>query len=291
MMAEEEQSQIVPAVQRGLELTVAKSALIARGRRAAATLVAVADVMYCGFSMNSIRRLAFHGNPDAAHFLAEFFYGHSHAALCQSDSDTLRWCRNAAEHGPVEECGDAHYWYIKAAEHGQMAAQNKLALLYEDGDLGPHNEVEVARWYRAAAELGDMECQYHLGRCYHEGIGVAIDYHEAAKWYRKAADCGAIYAQMALGVMYYAGVLHPAGERDYVHAFMWFSLGNWTNVPDEVIKHVESLKDLRSLEALMTQQQIAEAKRLTAAWKRSPDAGDDAYSFLNRLATALNHTG
>ena len=51
--------------------------------------------------------------------------------------------------------------------------------------------------------------------------GRAARFCRAARWYRLAAEQGHTGAQFYLGGMYYAGEGVP---RDYVQAFVWFSL-------------------------------------------------------------------
>lgn len=50
--------------------------------------------------------------------------------------------------------------------------------------------AEALAWYRKAAEQGDVEAQARLGVCFDEGIGVMKDPIEAYKWFNLSAAQG-----------------------------------------------------------------------------------------------------
>jgi TPR repeat protein len=92
---------------------------------------------------------------------------------------------------------------------------------------------------------------------YEGGEGVERNYVLAAKWYRKAANHvpdfgGAGQGRNRLGLLYLDGLGVP---KDYVQAYMWFSLAN-----------VE--ENLSYAKAQMTPAQILEAERMAAKWER-----------------------
>jgi TPR repeat protein len=62
--------------------------------------------------------------------------------------------------------------YKKAAEQGVSRAQNKLGLMYYNGEGVQQNYKEALNWYRKAAEQGFAEAQNNLGLMYHNGEGV-----------------------------------------------------------------------------------------------------------------------
>ena len=49
---------------------------------------------------------------------------------------------------------------------------------------------EKEKTIQERAEEGDVEAQNKLGMIYYNGEGVPKDYTEAIKWYRKAAEQG-----------------------------------------------------------------------------------------------------
>ena len=104
--------------------------------------------------------------------------------------------------GPPEDYTEAVKWFLKAAEQGYAAAQNKLGEMYFYGIGVPEDEAEAVRWYRKAAEQGHAEAQSNLGWMYANGVGVPEDAVEAVKWFRKAAEQGDAFALASLGLMY-----------------------------------------------------------------------------------------
>ena len=70
----------------------------------------------------------------------------------------------------------------KAAEQGNIDAQNNLALCYYKGEGVAKDYQKAVQWYTKAAEQGNAKAQLHLGECYYFGRGVAEDYQKAAQW-------------------------------------------------------------------------------------------------------------
>jgi clan AA aspartic protease (TIGR02281 family) len=91
---------------------------------------------------------------------------------------------------------------------------------------------------------------------YEVGDGVPQDYKLAVKWYRLAADQGNASAQTNLGFMYEIGKGVP---QDLVQAHLWFNLAAANG------KNVGQYRD--DIARMMTQDQIAEAQRLSREWK------------------------
>jgi TPR repeat protein len=89
------------------------------------------------------------------------------------------------------------------AEAGDATAQNRLGLMYYQGQRLPKNLAEAAKWYRKAADQGLAEAQHNLGVMFAAGEGVLRDPTEAIKWFREAADKGYGPAQNNLGVLYH----------------------------------------------------------------------------------------
>ena len=84
----------------------------------------------------------------------------------------------------------AVYWWQKAADAGNSAAQFNLAICYLKGD-GVEKDVEKAvYWWQKAADAGDSTAQYRLAFCYLKGEGIEKDVEKAVYWWQKAADTG-----------------------------------------------------------------------------------------------------
>ena len=64
--------------------------------------------------------------------------------------------------GVLQDYQKAAFWYGKAAEQGDAAAQNNLAIMYQLGN-GVRQDYRQARsWYEKAAEQGDAAAQTNL---------------------------------------------------------------------------------------------------------------------------------
>lgn len=67
-------------------------------------------------------------------------------------------------------------------------AQNNLGVLYEVGLAVERNPVESLQWYAKAAEQGNVTAQENLAILWQEGEGVpGVDEVEAWKWFSRAA--------------------------------------------------------------------------------------------------------
>lgn len=143
------------------------------------------------------------------------------------------------------------------AEAGNAHAQVNLGVLFRHGEGVSKDEAEALKWYRRAADQGDADGQFNTGLIYDNGWGVPKNYAEAVKWYRLAAAQGDSDSLANLGASYAGGDGVP---KNYVQAYKWDSLaadrGNAT-----------ASKNRDEIARLMTEQQIAEAKRLAAEWK------------------------
>jgi len=97
--------------------------------------------------------------------------------------------------------------------------------------------------------------------CYEYGEGVEENYALAAEWYGKAAEHvpnlgGAGQGRNHLGNFYMVGLGVP---RDYVQAYMWFSLAG-------------TEANLAAVQVEMTPAQIIRAQQMADEWtKRHPD--------------------
>ena len=152
-------------------------------------------------------------------------------------SISLDGVRKAAEQGNIyaqNELGDrytngrlgarkdpsaARKWYEKAADRGYAPAQNKLGEMYASGQSVEKDDKAAIMFYEKAAGQGYAPAQNNLGWMYQEGKGVEEDLSKARHWYTKAAEQGYAPAQNNLGWMYYKSL---GVEKDYKAAVMWF---------------------------------------------------------------------
>lgn len=108
--------------------------------------------------------------------------------------------------------------YLRAAEQGDVNAQNALAVMYYHGHGVAQDPAKAYKWAKRAADQGDALGQYNLGVLYARGEGIPQDYIKAYECYKKAAEQDYTNAQVALGNMYYYG--HGVAQ-DYTKAFEW----------------------------------------------------------------------
>ena len=122
---------------------------------------------------------------------------------------------------------EALKWYKKAAEQGNPAGMENLAISYEYGGKVPKDYSEALKWRLKAAEKGYVSAQYNLGEIYYNPIVdtfvnysgiIKQDYTKAFEWFKKAATTDA-QAQYRLGYMYEYGL---GVDQDYSEAMKWY---------------------------------------------------------------------
>ena len=148
----------------------------------------------------------------------------------------------------------------KSAEQGNATAQNRLGLLYNQGQGVPQNPLLAKQWFEKAAEQGDAGAQVNLGTLYLLGQGALESDQMALFWFRRAAEQQEMLAFAKLGFMYEHG---RGVTQDFVQAYMWYKLGAANGGKSGAIMRDE-------LAARMTSDQLAEAKKLAREWKPKP---------------------
>lgn len=132
-------------------------------------------------------------------------------------------------YGASHDFAAALKWFQKAAEQGHASAQNRLALMYENGE-GTIKDLSAAlKWLQKAAAQGSDTAQYNLALMYYEGKGTTKDLSAAFKWRQKAADQGNPLAQYKLAFMYYKG---EGTTKDLSAAFKWFQKVAEQGIPE-----------------------------------------------------------
>lgn len=158
-----------------------------------------------------------------------------------------------------ESVTKAAEFYRKHAERGDAHAQLFLGDKYAQGD-GVHLSEETAfQWYLKSAQQGNLTAQFKLGEIYRDGTLVPKDLIVASDWFRKSAAQGNPYAQQNLGVMYWRGDGMP---EDPVLAYAWSNLA-----ASGAFGQRPAANNRARLEALLSKDELAEAQRLSSAWK------------------------
>lgn len=145
----------------------------------------------------------------------------------------------------------------KSAEAGDASAQNKLGLLYDEGNGVPQNSIQAKEWFEKAAMQGHTGAQLNLGTLYLEGKGAPQSPQMALVWFSRAAEQEDSLAFAKLGVMYAQG---RGVLQDFLQAHMWYNLG-------AAHGEVRAAEARDALALQMTPAQIAEAQRLAREWK------------------------
>lgn len=150
----------------------------------------------------------------------------------------------------------AFYWYMQAANGGDVTAQRELAGYYENGQGGVEKNLEMAlRWYKRAASQGDWKAKKEAERLqlkiaigsqkiqnekkaeteeerqekaekayqkaigYKYGIGETSSSEEYKKWCEIAAEYGNCRALFELGDIYERGI---GVKMDKKTALVWY---------------------------------------------------------------------
>jgi uncharacterized protein len=139
------------------------------------------------------------------------------------------------------------------ATSGDAEAQYYLGRLYYYEELGlRQNYRSSAQWFHRAADQGHAAAQYKLGGMYFAGRGVPQDDRLAIKWWRRAAEQGHGESQNNLGALFANGRGVPRNAVA-AYALQALALANGNELAAE---------NLRAKEAVMTEADLAAAKRL-----------------------------
>ncbi len=144
----------------------------------------------------------------------------------------------------------------KAAEEGNVIAQNTLGFLYLNGQGVDKNYQQAVAWFFKAANKAYAPAQFNLAIMYKLGQGVEQNHSESIKWMQFAANQNHAEAQTNLGNMYYQGL---AVMQDYEMAYMWWSLAEQNGAND--IEHTRA-----ELKKKMTPSQLHNAQQAIKQW-------------------------
>jgi TPR repeat protein len=169
-------------------------------------------------SFNQFMILSKQDNIDAQYNIGLFYYKGIHVQkdLIQS----YIWFSTAAskghilsqnklatmyEHGEVEGIkskAKAIEEYEKASLQGYNLSQLNLAMLYND-DIREDSLKKAFYWYKKSAIGGNTAAMNNLASMYYSGHAIKKNFKEAFVWYLKAAQLGDYIAQFNLSMMYY----------------------------------------------------------------------------------------
>jgi TPR repeat protein len=134
-----------------------------------------------------------------------------------------------AGRGVPKDLTQSAYWYRKAADQGNPAAQVYLGYMYTVGMGVPQDRSEAVRWYRRAVSAGNAEAEVNLAALYIRGDGVKRDIQEALRLLKSAAEKRDGRADAYLGLASYMGM---GGAVDHPAAEGWFKIGARQHDPE-----------------------------------------------------------
>ena len=128
-----------------------------------------------------------------------------------------------------------HYSLLASADQGNSVDQYKVGEWFFNKYSADCYKI-AAIWFLAAAKQGNMAAQSKLALCYEEGYGVPKAKDAAIKWYNEAANKGGITARQRYLKLKYAGKIYEAVVR-YRIELLWaadngnrnsqYQLGEW----------------------------------------------------------------
>jgi TPR repeat protein len=93
-------------------------------------------------------------------------------------------------HDSLGEYEDAHYWFSEALKNGEATAGYQLGVYYRKGRWVEADNTQAAVLFRLAAEAGDAAAQNNLAILYSLGEGVIRDPVLAHMWANISAAQG-----------------------------------------------------------------------------------------------------
>jgi len=112
----------------------------------------------------------------------------------------------------------ALHYYALAADQGNPAALNELALMYEQGKGVSADPNKAREFLVLAADAGDPFGQRNLARFFLNGIAIARDVQRAFELYLASAKQGNQWSQFQVALMYSKG---QGVKRDEPEASSW----------------------------------------------------------------------
>lgn len=141
------------------------------------------------------------------------------------------WCEQGFHMIVEDKWKEAANWFRRAAEHGNIDAQNQLADCYLHGYGVDQNPEMAIYWYQQAAEQGDAYAQFCLGTLYDEGECVAQNPEMAVRWYTLSAQQGYLASQLCLACCYETGT---GTAQNWMEAAHWYEQAAKQDDPDAI---------------------------------------------------------
>jgi len=147
-----------------------------------------------------LKPLADAGNADAQFIIAEMYAGGQ--GVAKDEQEAIKWVFKAAENGNLKAQDTLAFWAMREFRQKRQAVENK---------------AQKIKWITGAAERGNAEAMNMLGMLHSVGNGVPLTTIEAEKWYCRAIKYGHQAAAHNLGLLmagtiYYLERVKKVGE-------------------------------------------------------------------------------
>lgn len=175
-------------------------------------------------------------------------------------------------------------WLGKAADAGDVPAQNRLAVAYLNGQGVAEDDAKAFALYSKSAATGNADAQEQLGYLYLSGRGIAApDPYQGMVWSVKAGEQGNPFALINIAQAYFKGNALPQ-DNDNAAYYMFVALQRSTGAQRQ--RFVNTTNNIsRALSAEDLQRAAERAKRWSPGKGSLSDVLDDAG---RRLKTASN---
>jgi TPR repeat protein len=157
--------------------------------------------------------------------------------------------------GTTVNRAEAFKWLYKAAINDRSSKESEriIGQSFITGENVPQNYEEARYWYERAAEGGDAAAQSELGVLYFSGKMLDKDYEKARHWFDIAARNNYPLAQYNMGILWYTG--NGVNTIDMVKAYAWFNLAssnghNNGKVAKQFLETILSADELKSAQQL-----------------------------------------
>ena len=153
------------------------------------------------------------GDPDSQYMLGMQYKNGLTAGRDKSDNKAQEWLALAADYYAVNESSLS------------PSSLHNLSVLYEQGLGGLGKDLSKAHeLLSSAAHGGDMDAQQRFGMKFEDGKYLEQDISKAKHWYTKAAKQGHFYASYKLGMLASSGLYVEGDQRNLVFAKLAMNL-------------------------------------------------------------------
>ncbi|WP_147820093.1 SEL1-like repeat protein [Salidesulfovibrio onnuriiensis] len=175
---------------------------------------------------------------------AQFGVGHLYLnglGVEQNIEHALKWYKSAADRGHLSsmynigkiyssylnDCKESFYWFVRAADGGDLYAMNSLSIMYKNGECVPKDIDKSKKYYEMVIESESDYARLKEAESLFWGRFGKIDYEKSLLllddiYYNFAADAGYIY-----GVAYSNGYgVEQSKEKAFKHFKLSALAGN-----------------------------------------------------------------